>query len=108
MIPIEHNPVLRRFSGSLNGKEYAVEYEYSKEGEVVITHTYVHPDLRGHGIAGKLLEKISFWAEEEKKRIIPLCSYAVVFYQRNKSFQHLLSDKSDLSSQGVCQISKKR
>ncbi len=108
MIPVKHDPVSRRFFGSLEEREYEVEYEYSKEGDVIITHTYVHPDLRGQGIAAQLLETLSRWAEEEKKRIIPLCSYAVTFYRRHRDFQHLLSDKRALLSDGVCQVPKKR
>lgn len=105
---ITHNSVEKRFEGNSAGKDFFVEYDFSPDGEILITHTYVHPDLRGHGIAAHLLENLSKWAEEQQKKIIPICSYAVVFYKRHKEYQHLLKNEDTLSTPGACSIPRKK
>jgi len=50
-------------------------------GLMSITHTYVDPDLRGEGLAKKLVDAASDWALENKYKVRPICSYvrAVMF-----------------------------
>ncbi|MFN4216702.1 MAG: GNAT family N-acetyltransferase [Brevinematales bacterium] len=105
---ISHNTREKRFEGTLEGKNFFVEYDFSLDGEIIITHTYVHSDLRGQGIAAALLEHLSAWAKEEQRKIVPICSYAVAFYKRHKEYQHLLKDEETLSTGGYCTISRKK
>jgi hypothetical protein len=51
-------------------------YIESNKSLLVIDHTYVSDELRGQGIAGKLLEQVVLYAREHKKKIKPLCVFA--------------------------------
>lgn len=50
---------------------------YLKEGRIIIDHTYVNPDFRGHGLARKLVDAVVNKARAENLMIEPHCSYAV-------------------------------
>lgn len=43
---------------------------------ITIDHTFVSENLRGQGIALKLVNKVVEYARTEHKKIIPQCSYA--------------------------------
>lgn len=45
-------------------------------GILTVDHTFVSENLRGRGIALKLVNKVAEYARTEDKKIIPLCSYA--------------------------------
>lgn len=50
-------------------------YVITKE-EINIVHTEVDEDYQGKGIAGKLVDRVITYAEEQNKRIVADCSYA--------------------------------
>ncbi|MCX7883253.1 MAG: N-acetyltransferase [Brevinematales bacterium] len=109
MIPVSHNELHHRFEGSKEGKSFFVEYEISSKGDIRITHTYVHPDLRGQGIAAQLLETLSQWAKKENHRITPLCSYAIRFYQHHKEYLPLVNDQTPLLEEAnACHLPQKK
>ena len=53
-----------------------ITYIQSGKSLIVIDHTYVSDELRGQGVAGKLLEQVVLYARENNKRIKPLCVFA--------------------------------
>ena len=58
---------------------------YEERGDKwAITHTIVSPDYQGRGLAKKVLECVLEVAEKEGKGIIPICSYAVHYMEKNK------------------------
>ena len=50
-------------------------YVTTKE-EINIVHTEVDEDYQGKGIAGKLVDRVITYAEEQNKRIVADCSFA--------------------------------
>ncbi|MDR1639162.1 MAG: N-acetyltransferase [Clostridiales bacterium] len=60
---------------------------------VRITHTYVDPTLRGQGVAGELMEKACGKLAREGKKAVPVCSYAVAWFQKNPGRQDLLAQQ---------------
>ena len=46
------------------------------QDKATINHTYTDPNYRGQGIADKLLELVIKTLKQEKREIIPLCSFA--------------------------------
>ena len=38
-------------------------------------HTFVSPESRGSGVAGKMFDELVSWARENQYKIIPSCSY---------------------------------
>lgn len=59
-----------------------IDFPYDDEGNMVITHTFVSPDFRGQGIAGKLMERALEIGRQRNRRVIPVCSYAVSYMEK--------------------------
>lgn len=57
---------------------------------LVIDHTYVAEELRGEGIARKLIDKVVEYARAENKKIVPLCPYAKKLMIGNPEFDDIL------------------
>jgi uncharacterized protein len=60
-----------------NNQEIA-EVAFTRIGQdkATINHTYTVPNYRGQGIADQLLELVINKLRQEKREIIPLCSFA--------------------------------
>lgn len=57
---------------------------------IVVTHTFVAPELRGQNIAGQLLQKVVDMARSENLKVKPVCSYVVAKMTRNDEYQDIL------------------
>lgn len=65
--------------------------EFVKDGnELTIAHTIVNSLFRGQGIAKILMEKVIELAKEKGLKIIPVCSYAVSYFQKCPEYKGLL------------------
>ena len=60
-----------------------VTFPLDSEGVVAIDHTYVADELRGQGVADKLMEETYELLKTENLRAKPVCSYAVAWYKRH-------------------------
>lgn len=60
---------------------------------VNLDHTFVDDSLRGQGIAGKLMEETVRKIRREGKKVIPTCSYAVKWFEKNTQHGDLLETK---------------
>lgn len=54
---------------------------------LVVDHTYVSPELRGQKLAEELVRRVVEHARQEKKKIVPSCSYAHAQFKRHKEYQ---------------------
>ena len=106
-ISITHDEKIRRFSCSIEGHECVVDYD-RREDIIDIHRTFVHADLRGKGIAEMLLKAISNYAMGKELSVVPTCSYAVLFYKRNKEYASILSKDADLTNGGSCRLPNKQ
>jgi predicted GNAT family acetyltransferase len=85
---VRHNPGASRFEVG-NADEMAVA-EYARHDDtLVLTRTFVPPALRGRGLAEKLVRAALALAREEKRRVVPACSYVATFITRHPEFQEL-------------------
>lgn len=83
-----HEPDLHRYSVTVEGVDEPAILQYSiiktDEGEMYdLTHTYVHPAMRGKGIASKLVKKACEHARQNQHKIIPSCSYVETYFSRH-------------------------
>lgn len=79
---VVHNPEENRFETWIDG--YLSKLDYIQDGKnFVITHVGVHPELRGQGVAGQIVEASLDYARENSLRVIPMCSYAAAYIRRN-------------------------
>lgn len=91
-IIVLHNAAEHRFETTVDGILAVADYRLDG-ANVVFTHTFVPGELRGRGIAEKLVRAGLAWARAEKRSVVPACSYVAVFIQRHAEFQDLLSSR---------------
>ena len=85
-----HNSAQNRFEIALEGGAVAeLDYILSPgAGTLTITHTYVPPRFEGKGIASKLTQEALGYAAANGLEVIPLCSYAVKYLERQRRVQN--------------------
>ncbi len=68
----------------LDGMKVAGYVSWSKENDaMIIEHTFVDPAYRGQGLAGRLMEEAVKKAKGEGWHIVPICSYAKSYLEKN-------------------------
>ena len=87
-IDVTHNPEKNRFETTIDGKLSKLDY-LQNGSNFVITHVGVHPDLRGQGVAGKIVEAGIAYARENSFRVVPMCSYAAAYIRRHPEHAEL-------------------
>jgi uncharacterized protein len=89
-ITVRHNADQSRFEATVEG--HLAVAEYVLEGEqMLFTHTLVPPELRGRGLAEKLVRAGLAEARAQQRRVVPACSYVAAFIARNPEFKELLA-----------------
>ncbi|MUK88394.1 GNAT family N-acetyltransferase [Ornithinibacillus sp. L9] len=76
-----------------NEQEPLAEITFRTEDASVISvdHTYVSDELRGQGMAGKLVAEVVSYARAEGKKIKPECSYAKNKLEKTSEYQDVLA-----------------
>lgn len=69
-------------------------------GQITLTHqhdnvyqvvrVYVEPNFRGQGIAEKLVNALVEHARISNLKLVPVCSYAVAYFAKNKKQKDVL------------------
>ena len=88
-IPVRHNAPENRFESEVGGQLSVADYEL-RGTDMIMTHTYVPPPLRGQGIAEKLVRVALEYARDQRLRVVPACSYVAAFIRRHPEFQPLV------------------
>lgn len=87
-----HNQAASRFETS--GGAVVALCEYRREGgRMIFTHTFVPPELRGQGVAERLVRPALEFARAERLQVVPACSYVAKFVERHAEFQMLLEPR---------------
>ncbi|MGM8363900.1 GNAT family N-acetyltransferase [Virgibacillus sp. W0181] len=68
-----------------------ITFQQKDDRTLIVDHTYVSDELRGQGMAGKLVEKMVTYAREEGKKIIPECSYAESKIKKTPEYHDVLA-----------------
>lgn len=79
-------------------------FPFYKKGVVVVDHTFVDPELRGQGIASKLMHEVCIHSEKLGYKMVALCPYAVVWFKRNKQYDYLIDQKLQANLAPECKI----
>ena len=79
---VTNNTSQHRYELIIDG--YVSVADYSLDGgKLYITHVGVPPELRGGGVAAKLMAGVVEDAQKSGLEIIPICSYAESYLKRN-------------------------
>jgi predicted GNAT family acetyltransferase len=93
-IQIVHNPDEHRFETVIDGK--LSKLDYIQDGKnFVITHVGVHPELRGHGLAGSIVQTSLEYARDNSLRVVPMCSYAAAYIRKHPAYVELTKQTTD-------------
>jgi uncharacterized protein len=87
---VRHNPGAHRYEIEVEGQLAVAEYVI-ENGRMVFTHTFVPPELRGRGLAEKLVRRALDDARAQQTAVVPACSYVEVFIRRHPEYQALLA-----------------
>jgi uncharacterized protein len=86
---VRHNSQENRFEMEVDGRLSVADYQL-RGTEMIMTHTFVPPELRGRGIAEKLVRAALEYARTERLKVVPACSYVDAFITRHREFSPLL------------------
>ena len=67
-----------------------VKFEYQDDTTIVIKSTVVDGQFRGKGIARQLIARVITFAQVYDLKIVPECSYAKAFFEKNPEYANLL------------------
>ena len=90
-IMVRHNEGENRFEAEVDGRLGVADYDL-RGTEMIMTHTFVPPELRGRGIAAKLVRSALEHARSERLKVVPACSYVAAYFKRHPEFRPLLAD----------------
>lgn len=85
-----HKPAMRKFLIRLEPGKFAFLSYSIRDSKLYIESVYTHPDFRGRGIARRLMLAALSFAKEKSLKVVPVCSYAVSFFRKNKEYSELL------------------
>jgi len=80
-----------RFVTYVEGYEAVVEYTL-KDNVIDLYRTFTPPELRGKGVAGKLVKYALEYAKENNLKVIPTCSYVRGYIERHENYKELLAE----------------
>ena len=87
-LEVTHNLAEQRFEAWIDG--YLSKLDYIQDGKnFVITHVGVSPELRGQGIAGRIVQVGLEYAKEKSLRVVPMCSYAAAYIRKHPEYAEL-------------------
>ena len=93
-LEVVNNEAENRFETWIDGK--LCKLDYMQDGDTfVITHVGVHPDFRGQGVAGKIVQVSLDHAKARSLRVIPMCSYAATYIRRNPQYMELTRHQAE-------------
>ena len=79
-----------RFVAYVEDYEALVEYTL-KDNVIDLYRTFTPPELRGKGVAGKLVKYALEHAKENNFKVIPTCSYVRGYIERHENYKELLA-----------------
>lgn len=83
-VEVRHDAAGQRFVSTVDGYDAFLRYRDVDERTVDFVSTFSPPELRGRGLAEKVVRAALAWAEAEGKEVIPTCSYVKKLLDRDR------------------------
>lgn len=96
MYTVRHNKEFQKFYIHVGGREAYLKYEHTGEEVLDFKVLFVPKDLRGVGIAEKVLKQAISFAEKHNYKIKSGCAYINGFFQSHPELGELVSKKPDM------------
>ena len=89
-IEIRNNTEEEKFTSLIDGYEAYLEYN-QRDDKISFYRVFTPVELRGKGIAAKLVEFAFEYARENKLKVYPNCSYIISYLNRTGNYKDLLA-----------------
>jgi predicted GNAT family acetyltransferase len=89
-IRVVHHAAQSRFEAVVQNQSCVAEYVMS-DGRMIFTHTFVPPELRGQGIAERIVRFALDDARSKGLKVTPACSYVARFIDRHGEYRDLVA-----------------
>ncbi len=60
--------------------------DYTPDNLVVFEKVFVDPQLRGQGVASKIMQFAADYFKEKNMKVVPMCSYANSWYLKHEEY----------------------
>lgn len=87
---VHHDPEQGKFYVREDGKEALMSYKTMEDNLLVYNHTYVPQELRGKGLAGKVVKTALEYARAEGYKVVPGCSYVRNYLERHPEYRDVV------------------
>jgi predicted GNAT family acetyltransferase len=85
-VSVQQNEEERKFYADVDGHEAVVEY--ARMGDVYnLAHTYVPEELRGKGVANKLVQGTLDEIKRQGAKFLPSCPFVQAFVKKHPEYQ---------------------
>ncbi|MDQ1155474.1 GNAT family N-acetyltransferase [Brevundimonas sp. SORGH_AS_0993] len=81
---------LQTFEGQTGAGRVWADYAV-RDGVHFILHVEAEPSLRGTGAAGRFMRALADHARQDGLKLVPRCSYAVVWFRRHSEYDDVLA-----------------
>jgi predicted GNAT family acetyltransferase len=88
---IVHDAANRRFTHERDGHTSYLAYRRLDERTVDFVSTYTPPELRGRGIAARVVKRALEWAEAEGLKVVPSCWFVAEYVEREPAWERVLA-----------------
>lgn len=89
-VTIRHQAGTSRFEAVVGGLKAFITYR--RDGErLSLDHTWVPPELEGHGLADKLTRTAFDYARAEGLKVVPVCPYVKTWVERHPEVRELVA-----------------
>lgn len=93
---VKHNKQFQKFYITIGGREAFLKYEKVGEGTLDFKVLFVPKNLRGMGIAEKVLMRAVVYAENNSYKIRSSCTYISTFFESHPEFKDIISQRPDM------------
>jgi predicted GNAT family acetyltransferase len=88
---VTHDKDKSQFIILIDGKETYVDYHIEKK-KMNLYHTHTDPDLRGKGLAAKVVKAALEYAKKNNLKVEPGCSYVQSFFKKHTEYKELIAE----------------
>jgi uncharacterized protein len=89
-VHVQDNPARHRFEILVDGEMAGLAAYRVRDGVVVVTHSEVDPDRRGHGLAGELARQTLDALRERGERVVPSCPFFAKYVAEHPEYADLV------------------
>lgn len=88
-LEVEHDASARRFIAKTDGYTSFLSYVALDDKTLDYNHTFVPGELRGRGIASRLVKHALQYAKDRELKVVPSCPFVARIMQRDATFSDL-------------------